>query len=296
MYNLEKTLLYSNSSSNPPTLTSMTIHQKGILACGTMDGTLVVISGSSRRSKRILQGHTGLISDIRLLGEGRRLLSTSWDCSTRLWSLGKEQREPRIMNHNTEVKSLAIGKHGAKGASGARDGEVKVFSLKTMTCTRNLQAHNSDVSGLFFSSDGSKLISTSWAGSTNVWDLASYELIRTIKGPKVRVRSVCPLPDDSFLMGLHDGTVLRISLEDGNKIAEYKKHTDIVSSMMVDPSETRILSGSWDRTARIWNIDSGKEEMNISIPTGISGVCWHPKNKGFYTADFSGSLYSWSLD
>jgi WD40 repeat protein len=293
---LEKTLLYSNSTSNPPTLTSMTIHQKGRLACGAMDGGLVVISGSSGKSKKILKGHTGLISDVRLLGEGRRLISTSWDCSTRLWSLGKENREPKILNHSTEVKSLAIGKHGSKGAAGARDGEVKVFSLKTMTCTRNLQAHNSDVSGLFFSADGSKLVSTSWAGSTNIWDLASYELIRTLKGTKVRVRSICPLPDDSFLMGLHDGTILRISLEDGNKISEYKKHTDIVSSMMVDSSESRILSGSWDRRAKIWNIDSGREELSITLPTGISGVCWHPKDKGFYTADFSGSLYLWSFE
>jgi len=293
---LEKSVLYSHIGAQPPTLTSMTIHPKGRLACGTMDGNVIVFSGTTSRSKKTLQGHTGLISDVRLLGEGRRLVSTSWDCTTRLWYLGKEQREPKIMNHNTEVKSLAIDPQNSKGASGARDGEVKVFSLKSMTCIRNLQAHDSDVSGLFFSTDGSRLISTSWAGETNIWDLSNYERVENIKGPPVRVRSVHPLLDNSFLMGLHDGKIMRISLEDGSKLGEFKIHNDIVSSMMLEPSGKRILSGSWDRTVRIWSLDSGHEELKVQLPTGISAVCWHPKRTQFYTADFSGNLLSWSLD
>jgi WD40 repeat protein len=274
----------------------MAIHPKGRLACGTMDGEIIIISGKSSRSKKILKGHSGLVSDLRILGEGRRLLSTGWDCSTRLWYLGKEPRDPKILNHNTEVKSIAVDHDGTKGASGSRDGEVKVFSLKSMKCVRNIQAHDSDVSGIFFSTDGTRIVTTSWAGETKLWALGNYDEVRSISCSKVRVRSVHPLPDDSFLLGLHDGSITRISLADGSKMTEFNNHRDIVSSMMLDPTGTRVISGSWDRTVRIWSLDTGEEELQVRIPTGISAVAWHPKGKKFYTADFSGTLLLWTLD
>jgi WD40 repeat protein len=49
-------------------------------------------------------------------------------------------------------------------------------------------------------------------------------------------------------------------------------HSDVVSSLVLDPFGTHILSGSWDRTIRLWSIDRKQELVQGRLNTGITQV------------------------
>lgn len=265
------------------------------VACGTMDAQIIVFSAKTGKPRRSFKGHESTVSAVNFLGEGKRLLSTSWDCTTRLWQPGDEKEYP-ILKHNAHVKALAVNSEFTKGAAGGRDGEVKIFSTRNLKCIRNLQAHQTDVSGLAFTNDGSRLVTASWDGECKLWDLSSYELIRNLTRQKERIRSIAIMPDDARVFaGLHDGTILSLRLDVSGRNTKIEGHSDVVTALAVDPTGTYLVSGDWDRTLRVWILDGENKEIEAKSTTGISALTWAPKGKVFYTTHFSGSLVAWIL-
>ncbi len=206
-------------------------------------------------------------------------------------------KENPLLRHGTEVKALGVDSKSTRGAAGARDGEVKVFSVSTLKNLRNLQAHRTDVSGLAFTGDDSKLVTASWDGECKVFDMTSFERIRTLVKQKHRIRALCIAPDDSrVFLGLHNGVVLSIDPESPKDTIELTGHTDVVTSLAVDPSSTHLVSGGWDRRLIVWFLESGKKIVDESLLAGLSSVAWAPKELCLYSADHSGALTSWDFD
>lgn len=266
-----------------------------LLASGTMDGQILLIDSKTGKSKREITGHAGAVAAVSFASKSTSVISCSWDKTTRLWNT-KTREEPIILKHATEVKALTVSVSSGKGASGARDGEVKIFSLSSLKNSKNLQAHRSDISGIVMNDEEKRMVTSSYDGECKLWDLSSYENIKTLtmKGP--RLRSMTSTPDGGYVfLGLNGGTILKISMESTKDKTEMTGHTDIVSTMAVDPSGTFLASGSSDRTLRIWSLEDGKELASGKLVTGIASLVWSNTEDVIYTADFSGSIMSWTV-
>ncbi|MHA2133399.1 MAG: WD40 repeat domain-containing protein [Candidatus Thorarchaeota archaeon] len=285
----------------PPTkaspLTCISVHSNGRrAACGTQDGRIFLITTSTGKLQLSLEAHEALVASVKFVGKGSKLVSCSWDSSTRLWSLGKKPIETALMNHDAQTKVLAVTSTSTKGAVGARDGVIKVFSKENLKCLRNIDAHRTDISGLAFTSDSSKLISTSWDGESKLWNASTCELVRTIKKQKERIRSVAITPDDSrVFLGLHSGDIVSVSLEGKSKPITFKGHTDIVSSLSVDPSGRYLVSGGWDRSIRIWSLETMSLLCRENLWTALTSHEWGPRGERIYSAHASGALAVWDL-
>ncbi|MHA2118270.1 MAG: WD40 repeat domain-containing protein [Candidatus Thorarchaeota archaeon] len=267
------------------------------IACGTMDSHIIILDPVSGNQKRTLKGHEAAVSAISFIDGGKGLVSTSWDCTTRRWTSTGPAKEIPVLRHNSEVKALAVGIEKARGAAGSRDGEVKVFYSSSMKNYRNIQAHRSDVSGLAFTRDESVLVTASWDGECNLFDLSSFESLGRLTKQKERIRSIAVTHDSSqVFLGLHNGTILSIDPEDPNNAIEMKGHSDIVTSLAINPSDRHLVSGSWDRSVRVWSTKTRKEKIQDRLLTGISSIGWNPKSPGFYTTDYSGALTYWEFE
>ena len=293
---MEQTPLFQQSNGLASPITCLSIGPKGrYIAYGANDSTINVIDTRTGKKKQTVTGHEGKITGVSFINNRYHLISCSWDQTTRLWDT-KENGEPVVLKHNSEVKTLTTALDQSKGAAGARDGEVKVFSLSTLKNLRNLQAHQSEVTGVGFLDGGTKLVTTSWNGECKVWDLGSYEVIQEIAPQKDRIRSVATTTDGlRLILGLHSGTILSIDMDDPSEISKLEGHTDVVEALSIDSTGDRLVSGSWDRTLRVWSLNSMKEVSRGSLLTGITAVIWSPTNEVVYSGDFSGALISWSI-
>jgi len=276
----------------------MAVSPKGNrIACGTSDARILLINSKTGKPLRSLTGHLSMISALVFTQGGSTILSSSWDSTTRSWSSTKGTQNESVLNHTSEIKSLAVHSESLKGAVGTRDGLVKVFSIPSLKCIRNVPAHNRDISGVAFTSDGSRLISSSWDGWVKIWDLSSYEIIKNVMRQKERIRSTVLSPDDSRVyLGLHNGVIRSVSLDNARDIEELKGHNDIVSTMAINSSGTLLASGSWDRTLRVWDIEERTPIHVEKIGTGVSSLAWNPINNRLYSTDFSGTLIVWDLN
>jgi WD40 repeat protein len=267
------------------------------IACGTTDSQIIILDSVSGNQKRTLKGHEAAVSAVSFIDGGKGLVSSSWDCTTRRWTSTGPAAELPVLRHNSEVKALAVGIDTARGAAGSRDGEVKVFYSSSMKNYRNIQAHRTDVSGLAFTRDESVLITASWDGECKLFDLSTFEAIGRLAKQKERIRSIAVTHDSSqVFVGLHSGVILSIDPENSKDAKEMKGHTDIVTSLAIDPSDTYLVSGSWDRSVRVWSIKKQKAEVQDRLITGISSIGWNPKGSGFFTTDYSGALTHWDFE
>jgi len=266
-----------------------------LLASGTSDGSIILIDSKTGKSKRSLKGHDGEVAAVAFTGKPTSLVTCSRDKTTRLWNT-KTREDPILLNHASEVRALTTSISSGKGASGARDGEVKLFSLKTLKCTKNIQAHLSDISGIILLDEEKQMVTSSYDGECKLWDLKKYEIVNTLISEGPRLRSMTSTPDGSFVfLGQNGGTILRITLEDVKDKLEMPGHSDIVSTMAVDSSGLFLASGSWDRTVRIWSIEDGQEVASGTLLTGITSLTWSNSEDVVYTADPSGSIVSWAV-
>ena len=208
----------------------------------------------------------------------------------------KEKGEPSTLKHGSEVKSLATSQEIGKGAAGARDGEIKIFSLSTMKNLRNIQAHKSDISDMTIIGDTAQLVTSSWDGACKIWNLSSYEMETQLVSQKERIRALAATPDGSKVaLGLHSGKILLIDIETPSEVKTLRGHTDIVSSLSIDSTGERLVSSSWDRSIRVWSLNSNKEIASDTLLAGITAVQWDPKDEIIYSVDFSGAITSWAL-
>jgi len=208
----------------------------------------------------------------------------------------KEKGDPITLKHGSEVKSLAISQEIGKGAAGARDGEIKIFSLSTMKNLRNIQAHNSDISDMAIINETAQLVTSSWDGECKIWNLSSYEMELRLVSQKERIRAIAATPDGSkVVLGLHSGKILLIDVENPTEAKKLAGHTDVVSSLSIDSTGERLVSSSWDRSIRLWSLNSNKEISSGTLLTGITAVQWDPKDEVIYSVDFSGAITSWNI-
>jgi WD40 repeat protein len=293
---LEKTFLFRQNSGLSSPLTCVSVSAKGkFVACGNTESTIFIVETRTGKLKQTIDGHDGTITNVSFVGDRFHVLSCSWDSTTRLWNT-KTKGEPLTLKHGSEVKTLAVSKELGKGVAGARDGEIKIFSLSTMKNLRNIQAHNSDISGLALLPDMTKLVTSSWDGECKIWNLSSYEQETQLIKQKERIRALVSTPDGSkIVLGMHSGKILVIDLENPSEIKKIAGHTDVIASLSIDSVGERLVSGSWDRTIRQWSLSSYKEIASGSLLAGITAVEWAPKDEVVYSTDFSGAVTSWSI-
>ncbi len=117
-----------------------------------------------------------------------------------------------------------------------------------------------------YSPDG-KYIATAGSLGAFLWDAETGALLRTFLGHTEQVLSVAFSPDGTRVLtgaGLYgrpvsdsdeDSTAKLWDAETGQEIRTFRGHTSSVISVAFSPDGTRVLTGSEDRTARIWQLE-----------------------------------------
>jgi WD40 repeat protein len=283
-------MLYKPTGGQFNAVTSICADPGGLrLACGTMDGRILLLDAKTGKLQRVLKGHELMVSAVAFIDDGKRILSASWDRSVRVWSRAGVP-SAHLLRQNDQAKALAVWDSSQRGAVGARDGEVRVFSTKSLRGLRNLRAHNADISGLSFAREGSQLVTASYDGECKLWDVRSATMLSVLAKCSERIRSMAVMPDSSqVFLGMHSGEIQSISLDDPKESSQMVGHSDVVTSISVDPSGRYLLTGSMDSTIRLWSIQTSSEKANLKADSGVSSVAWAVSGAAF-CSDFSGAV------
>lgn len=126
-------------------------------------------------------------------------------------------------------------------------------------CCLSLEGHADWVLCCAVFDNGRRALSGSTDKTLRLWDIVSGKMLKVWRGHSV---NCCRLIDSGrkALTGNSDGVlrILNLETDDVTVLQDLTGHTKSVFCLDVSTNERLALSGSWDNTLRLWDIDTGQ--------------------------------------
>jgi WD40 repeat protein len=236
---------------------------KGVVSAGR-DAVLRLSDVATGKEVRRFEGHEHGLVRVAVSADGRLLLSGDDGGGVSLWGVETGKRLQQLPGHDGMVQSLAFAPDGKTAVSGGD--RIRWWDLETGKEIRHSEAVG-DVSGLAFAPDGRQLLSCHMNGTLRWWDAATGKELRkfavqtdTLQGVALSAdgrRAVTGGGGDISDGGFKKGTDFAVRLwdvADGKALTSFTGHADIVNVVALSPDGRYALSGSNDRTARLWRL------------------------------------------
>lgn len=216
-----------------------------------------------------------------------------------VWEWQSESYILKQQGHFDSMNSLVYSPDGQRIITTADDGKIKVWDIESGFCIVTFTEHTSGVTACEFAKKGNVLFTSSLDGSIRAWDLIRYRNFRTFTAP-TRLSWSCMAVDPSgevVTAGSLDSFDIHIwSVQTGQLLDQLAGHEGPVSSLAFVPNGNLLVSGSWDRTARIWSVfDRTQTSEPLQLQADVLDVAVRPDSTQLAVSTLDGQLTFWSL-
>lgn len=174
---------------------------------------------------------------------------------------------PRLMlpiGHNDVIKDFAFSKNGKFIVTGSEDRTVKVWEVNTGRLLQNFTNFNAKVQSVDFNPNNKTVIACSDDGFFYEWDIYTGKIITALKNEN-EMMSKCVFNPAGNIVALaynyHYSDTCEIVLFDIVKkkiIKRIAAHKEKIHQLIFHPNGNAILSSSYDRWMKLWDVQSGK--------------------------------------
>ena len=231
-----------------------------------------------KRTEVVLEGHTGMITQIEVVSGGSKIISCSFDRTLKFWDINDKDMKKSITGHSGNVSCLLITNDNKFIVSGGWDTLVIVWKLKEPQPLHILRSHSHYISCLSQTNDGRRVVSASWDSQVKIWEVSSGILIHTYEGPSFSIHHL-KLSFFSEFIGCCSGDYKAWfwNLESFNEVS-CLSYSDVVSYLDFNLDDTVVLGV----------LDGSLDSFNLKKNQFIKRKKFHCEVYGFrFSADFS---------
>jgi WD40 repeat protein len=213
-------------------------------------------SDNSGPQPQVIQAHDGIIWRLACLPDGRRVVIGSRDGTVKVWNLESGEQEGTPMEHESEIKGFAVTRDGTKAISGDEDGNIKVWNVESHELVKEW-THQESSPEIAISPDDRLVAVGAWR--VGIYTMEGSQVNRSIKVGKA-VWSMCFSPDGNKLAcGTRDDIHVYDVVNSTLVLGPLRGHEKRVSCMLWSRDGSTLSSGSYDKTIRCWNSDTGEQ-------------------------------------
>ena len=249
-------------AGNAAPVSSMAISPNGrVLASGARDNTIKLWDIPQTKPLRILAGHQSAATAFAFNAEATLFLSASRDKTVRLWDTQKQGDPIVLEGHSAEVTAAAWRADRNQFATADAAGFIRQWRTIDNYPEGTIGTHRGEVTALFYHSNNQQMISTGTDGLAKVWQLPIIAPAE-IASPEQPIDLATISTDGQLLAtagSLNDRpTIVIRKVEDGSIVVSLLGHEAPVTALAFNSNHTRLVSGSEDKTVRVWDIADAK--------------------------------------
>ena len=186
------------------------------------------------------------------------------------WAQSQDAPKPTVnpevvafVPHSDAIQSVAFSPEGARFATASLDFTIKLWDAATGRLLRTFEGHTKSVNSIAFSPDGSRLVSGSSDGTIRVWEaMSNASLLRIPKQSRESDPKQTPEP--------------------------------VVYSVAFSPDGRTVVSGWSDKTAKLWDAESGALRRTLVGHAGsVLAVAFAPDGQAVASASSDRTAKLW---
>ena len=274
-----------------------------------VNGSLVTIGGDATRvwdfasrSNVLTMRPQGVVSAVAYSPDGTRVVTGSWDHSARIWDAATGRVVRQLTGgHQGYVTQVAYLPDGTHVVTAGDDGAIRIWNAESGELEQpSIQESGAAVLGLALSPDGDIAATVSADNVLRIWDLHNRQLVDSWKADDIGAGPLlcCALSPygGHIALGTSQGALLLVRGQ-VEPVHRLTGHTAGVLAVTFSPDGKRLMTGSEDFTAKVWDVASGKEMLSLGRHTGaVTSVAFSQDGRAALTAGRDGLAIVWPSD
>ncbi|MCS6851992.1 MAG: hypothetical protein NZ700_12585 [Gemmataceae bacterium] len=260
----------------------------GVAAAGLADKAILLVNPADGKELKKIDNLPAAVLAVTFSPEGKLAAAGLADHSIRLFDVTQGKEEKSLPGHTAPVSALAFAPKDNLLISASADKTVRIWNVVEGKATSTWTTA-APVASLAVSRDGARVV----AGgdkSVQVWDLAQGKPTATLTLPAV-VRSVAFTADgNQLVIGCEDHQVRVYGLD--GRLRESFGHDGPVLAVAAHPDNTRVVSASADKTARIRGLAL---VWQVSHAGPVRQALFSPKGDRVYSAGDDRVIKAWAV-
>ncbi|KAF5316290.1 hypothetical protein D9619_006212 [Psilocybe cf. subviscida] len=268
------------------------------IASGSDDNTVGIWDASMGESLHDpLRAHTGPVTYVAWSPNGEMIASASQDGSVKLWDFETCEVLREFQVHGVgHFGCVTFWPDGQKFLAVSADGMVRAWNTSTsVPLFEPIRAHTGIVSCAALSPDASKILTGSFDKTLRLWDATNGAPLSAPIEIHNLITSFC-CNTEFMALGAADNSIHVWNTSTMTMLYDpLTRHKGTVLSLSLDSEESRLVSGSKDRTFIVWNIVKGERLYQVEAHADmLTSVTFSPDGSKIATGSADKTIKLWN--
>ncbi len=246
-----------------------------------------------------LHAHSGGVTYVAFLPDGRTLLSGGRDHIVRIWDAGTGDELRSMGGYSGWGWAVSLSPDGRTIACGASDDKaVRLWEIATGKAPLALYGHGGSITALAFSPRVRTVASGSDDRTIRLWDADSGRHLGTLLGHGGCVSALSLSPDGrAIASGSWDKTVRLWDCSTGRLLHRLDEHGDWIHALAFSPDGKTLASGGGDPSVRLWDVATGRLLHKLNgREDAVLSVAFAPDGRSLASGHRDGSVHLWDVE
>ena len=282
------------------------------LLTSTRVGIVQLWDVTNGKAEKTFIKHTSDVLRVAFSPDGKKVLTGSRDGTAQLWDIQKKELDKVLIGHVHDISAIAFSLDGKKIVTGDKEGSIMLWDAMVEKTNNSFISDKNSVSAVAFSPDGKSFVTGGSDPIVKLWDSQSGKMVKTFVGHQDYVGAVAFSSDSKKIATCsRDNTVKiwDITTAKPEQSLLWDVETDIakkahsrnislsVTAVAFSPDDKMILTSSGNKTAQLWDIESGKViQTFVGHDDFVTAVAFSPDGKWVLTGSRDNTAKLWACE